>query len=68
MVVVNESSCNVEDIGSIGSVPISRVGGSDSSVGNERSMDDSLRNDGSVENNSLNSFSKTAASKSPSRY
>ena len=50
----------------MGSVPISRVGGSDSSDVNGRSIDCSGSNPGSDDNNSLISFSKSAGSKSVS--
>ncbi len=55
----------LDGVGSIGSVPISRVGGSDS---NARSNDCSFSIDGSDANNSFNNLSNIAGSKSVSRY
>ena len=59
---------NGDDAGSIGSVPISRVAGSDSIIESGRSYDDSLINVGSDESNSFNSVSKSVGSKSLSTY
>jgi hypothetical protein len=61
-------SGRVDGVGSIGSVPISRVVGSGSNAVDERSIDCSFIIAGSDENKSFINFSKFLASKSVYRF
>lgn len=59
---------NVDELGSMGSVPISRVGGSESRMGKVKSIEFSLSKVESDGNNSLKIFSNTIGSNSSPEY